>query len=321
MIPVVDISGEPDGFSDAISAACADIGFVAVTGHGVTAALLTQMRTVVEEVFAVDDEIKAANQIEPRNYRGFIPLGFFTPNRADATSDETQADGYEGFKLHWECPVGHPVLGKCDLYGQNKWLPTVPDMRSVVLGYWAACDQVSNKLLRSFCLALGLSADEFLPQFETPITNMTLLHYPPHDAGQHATSFHPHKDTNAITILYPDPVGGLRLQRRDGTWIDADCPPDALLINTGDMMELWSGGRFLSTPHQVVNTTGKERYSFPHFVVPTHSSTVQPLVDPVAGFDRFDPVEVGHWSAEVWRTNWPEEQPSDDHLHLGTIAN
>lgn len=316
MIPVVDISGASDTFAQDLADACSEIGFVAITGHGVDQTLLADMRATVEDLFGLSDEVKAANRIQPGNYRGFIPLGFFTPNRSD---DNDDGDAYEGFKLHWECPVQHPVIAECDLYGPNRWIAQVPAMREVVLRYWAACDVVSHKLLSAFAASLALDGPDFLQQFEAPITNMTLLHYPPHDPADDVTSFHPHKDTCALTILYPDPVGGLRLQRRDGGWIDAQCPPDALLINTGDMMELWSGGRFVSTPHQVVNTTGQERYSFPHFVVPNHAAVVQPLVDPVPGFDRLDPIPVGHWSAEVWRTNWPDELPADETLHLGGI--
>ncbi len=325
MVPVVDISGGHTSSSFAATVAqmanaWADVGFVAITGHGVDPSLLGSMRRVVQDVFALSDDVKAANMIEPSNYRGFIPLGFFTPNRPDTEDSETvEADRYEGFKLHWECPSGHPAAIECDLYGPNRWLDEIPEMRPVVLAYWEACDRVSDTLLRIFAQTLGLDTDEFLAMFDAPITNMTLLHYPPQDPEDESPSFHPHKDTNAFTILFPDPVGGLRLQKRDGSWIDAECPADALLINIGDMMELWSGGRFVSTPHQVINTTGAERYSFPHFVVPTHSAVVQPLVDPVPGFDRVDPIPVGHWSAEVWRTNWPDQQPADESLHLGTL--
>lgn len=155
--------------------------------------------------------------------------------------------------------------------------------------------------------------------FAAPVTNMTLLHYPPSEPTEGSYGIHPHKDTNVFTILHPDPVGGLLVRTTAGEWIEATCPLEALLINTGDMMELWSGGRFVSTPHQVVNTTGKERYAFPYFLAPSHDVTIEPLVEPVPGFDRIEPIEVGPWSVEVWRTNWPDAIPADDNLHLGTV--
>jgi hypothetical protein len=43
------------------------------------------------------------------------------------------------------------------------------------------------------------------------------------------------------------------------------------------------------------------------------------LVEPVPGFDRIAQIDVGPWSVEVWRTNWPDAIPADDNLHLGTV--
>ncbi len=103
-------------------------------------------------------------------------------------------------------------------------------------------------------------------------------------------------------------------------WIEVDAPDDALVVNIGDLLELWSGGYFVSTPHKVINRCGAERYSFPYFVVPRFDTVVEPLKSPKEGFDR-NSVHVGDVSREVWRTNWPDAAPSDPDLHLGTLAN
>ena len=90
------------------------------------------------------------------------------------------------------------------------------------------------------------------------------------------------------------------------------------MVNVGEMLELWSGGQFVATPHRVVNRSGRERYSFPFFVVPRHDVTVAPVVEPQPGFDKA-PMPVGALSAEVWRTNWPDEAPSTAGHDLGTL--
>ena len=64
-----------------------------------------------------------------------------------------------------------------------------------------------------------------------------------------------------------------------GEWIDAPPVEGAFVVNIGDMLELWSGGRLKSTPHRVVNRSGHERYSFPYFAVPRHDVVVAPLID------------------------------------------
>jgi hypothetical protein len=47
---------------------------------------------------------------------------------------------------------------------------------------------------------------------------------------------------------------------------------------------------------------------------------VQPLLETVEGFE-WRSVAVGYSQAEVWRTNWPDEEPSDSDTHLGGVEN
>ncbi len=48
-------------------------------------------------------------------------------------------------------------------------------------------------------------------------------------------------------------------------------------MNFGDMLQRWSNGLFISTPHRVINTSGKERYSCPFFYEPNINAKVSPL--------------------------------------------
>ncbi len=311
-IAIVDID-EP-GFAERLLDAWREYGFVAVTNHSISPSLFREMRSLLVRLFELDDETKRDLRITPDNYRGFIPLGFFTPNRPEASG--TGADSYEGFKLHWECPTDHPVRRECGLYGPNVWPADLPEMRDVVLAYWSACDALASRLLTATAPSLGIGADTLLAWHEAPLTNMTLLHYPATDTA--STGIHAHKDTNVITLLHPDPAGGLAVRGQDGAWFDVRCPPEAVLVNVGEMLELWSGGELIAAPHRVVNSTGRDRYTFPYFVVPRHDITVEPLVECRADFSR-RPMPVGELSAEVWRTNWPDQAASAAGHDLGTL--
>lgn len=320
-IPCIDISALTAPSDDPsrracmveIDAACRDIGFLSITGTGVPALTVRDMRAAVIEVFATDADAKWRQAITRENYRGFIPLGFFSPNDGSGA-----ADLYEGYKLHAEVQPDDPIRADCALYGPNLWPDHAPGVREPVLRYWAEMDRVCHLLLTALAEALGLPGDVFDAAFERPLTNMTLLHYPPQQEGQSGFGIHPHKDTDALTIIAPDSVGGLEVLTRSGDWIPARCPPGGFVVNIGDMLELWSGGRLISTPHRVINRSGKERYSFPYFSVPSHDTVVTPLLPPVPGFDR-PAVHCGHWSAEIWRTNWPDQAPGADTPELGTI--
>ena len=298
----------------AIGAACREIGFLCITGTGVGREVTGRMRSMVERVFAVPESEKWAQAITRDKYRGYIPLGFFAPNDGSGAVDR-----YEGYKLHRETAPDDPIRADCALYGPNLWPANLPEARDTVLAYWAEMDRVAMLLLGALAEGLGLAPRALTAAFAAPLTNMTLLHYPSQVAGAPGYGIHPHKDTAALTIISPDPVGGLEVKRPGGGWSEPECPEGGFIVNIGDMLELWSGGRLVSTPHRVVNRTGRERYSFPYFAVPRHDVTVRPLLKPLPGFDR-PAVDSGYWSAEIWRTNWPDEAATDDTPELGTLA-
>lgn len=313
-IPLVNI-GEADAIRG-IERACRDTGFMYVTGHGIDAAIVENIRSTVVDYFSQPLEVKLRDRIRRDNYRGYIPAGFFNPN-----SGAGEVDLYEGYKLHHETAANDPIRRNCDLYGPNKWPESPAGFRAAVLTYWRECDRVAGILLGALAEILGINRGELLERFESPLTNMTLLHYPPQVANASGFGIHPHKDTDALTILAPGPVGGLYVRARDDTtWIQADPPDQALTVNIGDMLELWSGGYFVSTPHKVVNNSGRDRYSFPYFAVPRFDTVVAPLTSPQPGFAR-KAVHVGDVSREVWRTNWPDTQPGSPDFDLGTLDN
>ena len=106
----------------------------------------------------------------------------------------------------------------------------------------------------------------------SPLVRARLLHYPPQpqsaDDGQFGAA--EHTDYGTITILWQDDVGGLQVKNRAGEWIDAPYIEDTFVINIGDMLARWSNDLFVSTPHRVVNASGRERYSIPVFYDPDY---------------------------------------------------
>ncbi len=320
MIPLVDISGFRSGseaekahVAGTVRDACETVGFFYLAGHGIGGEIIRAMRDILVEFFARPECEKLCVAITPDLYRGYIPIAAFSAN--DGTVK--QPDLYEGYKLHAERSGG---TGDGGVVPANVCPEKPADFRDTVLTYWREMDRVSDQLLRIFALTLGQCECSLVDCFKSPMTNMTLLHYPSMKRGLDGFGIHPHKDSDAFTILYPDPVGGLEVRPVCGRdWIRADCPPGAFVVNIGDMMELWSGGRFRSTPHKVVNCTGAERYSFPYFAIPNENTEIEPMVRPVEGFSRTS-LDVGAFMSEVYRTNRIDQKPKDDTLDLGTLS-
>lgn len=92
-----------------------------------------------------------------------------------------------------------------------------------------------------------------------------------------------HTDYGTITLLFSDGVAGLQLfdvssGSSEGRWRDVEVAPGDVLVNTGDLMSLWSNGLYPSTLHRVQPRFEKpDRYSMAFFVDPDSSTRVSPL--------------------------------------------
>ncbi len=317
-LPIVDISAivlddrETSEFTksaELLYKALSEVGFAIIIGHQVADKTVSEMRNAVAAVFETPRSILLKDTVVKGNYRGFVPLGFFTPN-----SGKGKADQYEAWKLHNETDPSDQICKDCNLYGPNKWPDINHDIKTPVMNYWLELTRVSEYLIIALCKTLDIDEKYILECMKNPLTNMTLLNYPPTPPLSDTWGQHPHKDFNLLTLLAHDPVGGLEVRTLNNQWITAECPPDGMVLNVGDMLELWSGGRLISTPHRVINRTGKHRQSFPFFSKPRWDVIVKPLLEPLANFDRA-PLHVGTSAANIWHSNWPDEVSPDTTQH------
>ena len=53
-------------------------------------------------------------------------------------------------------------------------------------------------------------------------------------------------------MLYQDAIGGLEVRGADNSWVAAKPIKDAVLINAGDFLEMYTNGRLPATLHRVV---------------------------------------------------------------------
>ena len=88
-----------------------------------------------------------------------------------------------------------------------------------------------------------------------------------------------HTDYGTITLLFSDGVAGLQLfDQALGIWRDVVVAAGDVLVNTGDLMSLWSNGLYPSTLHRVLPRFQKpDRYSIAFFVDPDSSTRVSAL--------------------------------------------
>jgi isopenicillin N synthase-like dioxygenase len=153
---------------------------------------------------------------------------------------------------------------------------------------------------------LGQGGDYFRPFFAKPLVQLRLLHYPPQPPERGAQGVEAHTDPSAFTILLQDGTGGLEVRNRSGRWIEAPPIPGSFIVNIGDMIQRWTDGRFVSTPHRVANRTGRGRLSVPFFVNPDYAAVIAPVLgDRRSEAVRYEPLACGPYLEAAFRAAWP----------------
>ena len=271
--PLVEASADPAPTADAIGAACRSAGFFYVVGHGVDAQVVERLDRLARAFFALDHETKMAIRMElgGRAWRGYFPVG------AELTSGKP--DQKEGLYFGAELGPEHPaVRAGTPLHGRNLF-PGLEGFRETVLAYLDALTALGHRLMEGIALALGLPREHFRARLtRDPLVLFRIFHYPPLSREQTAElwSVGEHTDYGLLTILLQDAAGGLQV-KAGGRWIDAPPIEGSFVCNLGDMLDRMTGGRYRSTRHRVLNTSGRSRLSYPFFFDPGWDAEIEPI--------------------------------------------
>jgi len=288
-VPVIDIhpylTGDVAGttrIARAVDDACQNVGFLAVSGHGVDQRLIDEMLAVSRTWFALPVAEKMALKMPPDRYRGYTPVG--AEILAATLGNETPPDLKESFSIGpTDTPDDwyHQGPDAGTFFAANLW-PDEPDgFREVWTAYYGAMERLARHLMRIFALALDLPEAFFDDKIDRHITNFSVIHYPdqatPPQPGQLRAGAH--TDYGSLTILYQENAdGGLQCKTTDGQWCDVPAIPGTMVVNLGDLMAEWTNDRWRSTLHRVVNpkaTTGADRISMPFFHQPNYDALIE----------------------------------------------
>lgn len=86
---------------------------------------------------------------------------------------------------------------------------------------------------------LGYPADCFPEKCNESTCFLRLNRYPPCPFSPETFGLMPHTDSDFLTILYQDQVGGLQLMK-DSKWVAIKPNSDALIVNIGDLFQVFS---------------------------------------------------------------------------------
>jgi len=293
-LPVIDISpllaGDEAGAARAgreIDAACRGLGFFYATGHAIGAETLALLDAASRRFFELPEATKQRIAMAKggRAWRGFFPVG------GELTSGKP--DIKEGLYFGEELGPDDPrVAAGWPLHGVNQFPGEPPELEPAVLRFMNEAGQSAHAIMSGVARGLGLTPGYFRETYTArPTLLFRVFHYPAAqpDAGWGVGE---HTDYGLLTLLAQDENGGLEV-KTPGGWIEAPPIRGALVCNIGDMLDRLTGGVYRSTPHRVLNQSGRSRLSFPFFFDPAFDAEITPLPRMAAGkVERWDGADL-----------------------------
>lgn len=175
-------------------------------------------------------------------------------------------------------------------YGDNNLMmdvPEVPGLREIAEESYYYYSLLYRELMRVVASTLSLDRDRFDDELGDSLCSIN--YYPSHEdpvtldeavetagvidgVGMCASK---HTDINDLTLLHATEPG-LELWH-DERWIPVQCNADTIIVNTGDMLQHLTGGRYKSGLHRVVCRPNTERMSTPFFGHRKPEASVVPL--------------------------------------------
>ena len=271
---------ERKNLSAKLDSICSDTGFLVLEGHGVSNAVIDAQWQVVSEFFSLPNEEKQQVAVP---YAGY-PYGWIGPNKealAASKGEKTPPDLKESFNGGpLNVPNGIKDARAYDFCYQPTIWPELDGFKNAWQTYYLEMEGLARRVMSAFAEALDLENSFFDSSIGHPISALRALNYPAtsevKEEGQQRAGAH--TDYGSLTILLPQPgTAGLQINQK-GVWVDVPALEGCFIINLGDLMELWTSGRWVSTLHRVVAKPDQaQRKSLAFFHQPDWEAKITPI--------------------------------------------
>ncbi|MCD7466421.1 Aconitate hydratase mitochondrial [Datura stramonium] len=261
-IPVIDFSkldGEERAHTLAqISKGCEEWGFFQLVNHGIPVEVLERVKKVAAECFKLEREetfknstpVKLLNELVDSNQNGKVE------------------------NVDWE-----DVFLLTD---DNEWPSKIPQFKETMKEYRSELKKVAERVMEVMDENLGLAKGYIKKAFNNngaAFFGTKVSHYPPCPHPEKVYGLRAHTDAGGVILLFQDDqVDGLQILK-DGQWIDVLPIPNAIVINTGDQIEVLSNGKYKSVWHRVLSKRDGNRRSIASFYNPSLKATIAPALE------------------------------------------
>lgn len=291
-VPVIDLSpyreGTPEGkarVAEQVGQACRDIGFIVISGHGISEDLIRRTHDVSSAFFSLPhaDKVKV-DRPAPDQVRGYSAVG--GEGLSFSLDEPTPPDIKESLSIGpVDVPTDDPYYTSAAAgahFAANVWPVEPSELKPVWMEYFRAVDALATDMMRIFALALNLDEHYFENTIDRNISMMRVLRYPKQTTaplpGQLRAGAH--SDYGSMTILRKElSDGGLQVKNKAGEWVNVPVVEGAFIVNIGDLMQQWTNDKWSSTLHRVVNPPldsedNKDRLSIVFFHQPNYDAVI-----------------------------------------------
>jgi isopenicillin N synthase-like dioxygenase len=168
-----------------------------------------------------------------------------------------------------------------------QWPRSMPHFESAVRTYYADCERVAHRLLSALSINLGMPPADLEQHFGDAHTSFLRLNYYPvcptpaapeglNTSADGYLGVNHHTDAGVLTLLLQSAQPGLEVFR-DGRWHLVEPRRDALVVNIGDIVQVWSNDRYSAALHRVLANPHAERFSAAFFLNPSYETDYAPL--------------------------------------------
>jgi isopenicillin N synthase-like dioxygenase len=255
--------------SEDIRQAYTEVGFAYIYNHGFPQELIEAGFEAARFFHGLPLEEKMNIRLN-KAYRGYMPFQGSILKVSTLGTAQTPNQS-AAFILGYEAEKNDPdYIAQINLAGPNQWPENAAHFKKTITEYNEKMLVLARKMVQVFAVAFGLEPNALDHHFIKPSTFLRLQYYPeqPDLIPESQYGIAPHTDYGFLTLLAQDSRGGLQVRNQEGEWIDAPYIPGTLVLNSSDMLKRMTNDVFISTPHRVINRSGKERYSIPFFFEP-----------------------------------------------------
>jgi isopenicillin N synthase-like dioxygenase len=262
------------------------VGFCYIKNLPISPALILQSFSLSRQFFSLPESSKllAPHPDSGTHHRGYSAVGREKISLYPGATSDTPV---------FECKESFDIGREDDPIQPNIWPPEdlVPGFRDGNMVLFNTMRAAAMMVMESLALGLGLEEGFFndYHSSEQCCNQLRLLHYPDVPAERlsagNVERIVEHTDKGTLTLLIQedDGVGGLEVEV-NGEWTQVPVVPGAVLVNIGDLLQMWSNDVLKSTRHRVAvpkqtgsGKWGTERYSIPYFVAVDRGKIVECL--------------------------------------------